>query len=373
MIEHNISFDKFIPHGKVTVNIENDELHMTGGVDRGSYIEIPQKYKLPFRIDMTAKMDSPALILKIGDGYIHLNTSGMDNRRMMSIIGGEKKPNIHKFDNHVSLNEYFNISVIYGKKSMQLIINGEERYFNQKDIYMKSPLTDTDFKDGFGLKLFCYKRTEVYIKSLVVTEYADEPEFESLPKRDFIYNTSITKVEKPTLEDCIKGLSPELIDCIVDMDEHLRALKFRRLIEGSYPESRITYTKPKVTLWKMSISSHLMTHWTMAMVGIYVDGSGKCEEKFNTLLLRKLEEYSPDLAEDIFLRMSQSHYCNKDYGGDRACGGCGWQSFNITEYKGTKKNNCAHFIQYKMIPADFDDVKKVLDVILSLSEELPWR
>jgi hypothetical protein len=232
MTIHNIFLNTFIPHGKIAVNVENGELHMTGGADRGTYIELPTKFKLPFRIDMTAKMDSPALILHIGDGYINLNTGGMDNRRMMSIIGGETKPNIHKFDNRVPLNEYFDISVIYGERFMQLIINGEERYFNKKDAYMKSPLTDTDFNDGFGLKLTCYPRTEVSIKSLVVTEYVDEPEFEALPKKDYIYAPTLTKTEKPQLQDCIKDLSPELIDCIIDMDKHLKALKFRRLIEG---------------------------------------------------------------------------------------------------------------------------------------------
>ena len=115
MITHNIPLESFTPHGKISISVENGELHMTGGVDRGAYIQIPGKYKLPFRIDMTAKMDSPALIMQIGEGYINLNTGGMDNRRMMSIVGGEAKPNIHKFDNRVPLNEYFDVSVIYGK------------------------------------------------------------------------------------------------------------------------------------------------------------------------------------------------------------------------------------------------------------------
>ncbi|MCL2664810.1 MAG: hypothetical protein FWE82_04285, partial [Defluviitaleaceae bacterium] len=374
----------------------NGELQMTGGADRSSYIEVPFKFKLPFRIDMTAKMDSPALILRIGDGYINLNTGGMDNRRMMSIVGGETKPNIHKFDNFVPLNEFFDVTVIYGKKAMQLIINGEERYFNKKDAYMKPPktpakkdaysafsqsenfdMTDTDFSDGFGIKLACFQRTEVFIKSLAITEYDDEPEFKTLPKRDYVYAPTLTKTEKPQLEDCIKDLSPELINCILDMDKHLKALKFRRLIEGgctgrmgeqdakrpTSPESKISYTMPRVTLWKMNISHHLMTHRTMAMLGFYVNQSGKYEEKFNALFLRKLEEYNPDFAGEIFFRMSQMNYC-------KVCGGSKCSHFNLTEYKGSKKNNCAHFVQYKMIPSDFADVKIVLDIILKLSKEL---
>lgn len=364
MIENKIPLESFAPYGKVTISIENGELHMAGGADRDSYITIPNKYKLPFRIDMTAKMDSPALILQIGEGYIHLNTGGMDNRRMMSIIGGETKPNIHKFDNRVPLNEYFDISVIYGKKAMQLIINGEERYFNKKDAYIKSPSVEDDFKDGFGLKLACFKRTEVYIKSLIVTEYTDDPEFVQVPKKDYFYAPTLTKTEKPVLEDCIKDLSPELQDCIYDIDKHLKALKFRRLIEGGYPESRITYTMPRVTVFKMNISHHLLTQIrTMAMLGFYVNQAGKHTDKFNTIFLRKLEEPDSDFADEIFFRMSQQNYC-------KVCGGSECSNFNLTEYKGNKKNNCAHFVQFKMVLSDFADVKRVIGTILELSKEL---
>ncbi|MCL2774622.1 MAG: hypothetical protein FWD71_14945 [Oscillospiraceae bacterium] len=246
MMIHTVCLESFVPHGKITLNTRNNELHMTGNIDYGAYIELPGKFKLPFRIDMTAKIDSPALILMIGGGYINLNTGGMDNRRMMSIIGGETKPNIHKFDNMVPLNEYFDISVIYGRKAMQLIINGEERYLNKKDIYMKSPLTDTDFKNGFGFKLACHKRTEVFIKSLIITEYDDEPDFPMLPKKDANYAPSLTPSDKPTLDDCIKDLSQNLKDKIYEMDKLLRDLKFKRIIEGGYPESKVTYILSKV-------------------------------------------------------------------------------------------------------------------------------
>ena len=364
MTDNKIPLESFAHHGKVIVRMENGELHMIGGADRGAYIELPNKFNLPFRIDMTAKMDSPALILQIGDGYINLNTGGMDNRRMMSIIGGETKPNIHKFDNRVPLGEYFDISVIYGKKSMQLIINGEERYFNKKDAYMKSSSAEADFKDGFGLKLACFKRTEVYIKSLTVTEYTNEPEFVSMPKKDYLYAPTLAKTEKPTLENCIKDLSPELQDCIHDMDKYLKALKFKRLIEGGYPESKITYTMPRVTVFKMNISHHLLTQIrTMAMLGFYVNGAGEHTDKFNTMFLRNLEESDPAFADEIFFRMSERNYC-------KVCGGSKCSNYNLTEYKGTKKNNCAHFVQFKMIPSDFADAKRVVETVLELAKEL---
>lgn len=359
---HSIALDSCIPRGKASVVMENGALHMTSGSDRGDYVEVPGKFKLPFRVDMTAKMDSPALTLRIGEGYINLNTGGMDNRRMMSIIGGETKPNLHKFDHRVPLDEYFELSVIYGKKAMQLIINGEERYFSKKDIYMKSPLTDIEFPDGFGLGLACYKRTEVTIKSLMVTEYSDEPEFAALPKKEFIYAPTLTKTENPTLEDCIKDLSAELQACLYDMEKHLRALKFRQKIEGGYPESKITFFVPKVISYQIKISHHLLTHRTTAMLGFYINNAGERADWFNPRFLKKLEEAEPGLAGEIFHRMNEFH-----------CAGCrgdhGCTHFNLTEYNGRNKNNCQHIVLFKMIPADFDDIKTVIDVIFDLAKK----
>lgn len=361
MKTYKIQFESFVPHGKVTVTTDNSELRMTGGVDYGAYIELPDKFRLPFRIDMTAKIDSPALILMIGNGYINLNTGGMDNRRMTSIIGGETKPNIHKFDNTVPLNEYFDISVIYGRKAMQLIINGEERYFNKKDIYMKSLSIDADFSDGFGFRLACRKRTEAYIKSLAITEYDSEPDFPELPKKDFIYSPTLTPTERPTLEECVKDLSPELKECVFSMDRYFKELKFRQKIEGGYPESRITYIIPKVVSYQIKISHHLMTHRTTAMLGFYINNSGERTDEFNVRFLSKLEETEPDLAGEIFFRMYELH-CSSCRG-NHSC-----NHYNPTEYKGRKKNNCQHIVQFKMIPSDFDDVKKVLNAIIAIAK-----
>jgi len=358
MEKHTVALASCVPRGKVSLTIENGALRMTGGSDHGAYVEAPGKFKLPFRVDITAKMDSPALTLRIGEGYINLNTGGMDNRRMMSIIGGETKPNLHKFDHLVPLDEYFDLSVIYGRKAMQLIINGEERYFSRKDIYMKSPLAGSDFRDGFGLGFACPKRAEVAVKSLAVTEYDDEPEFAVLPKREFVYAPTLTPAEKPTLEECIQDLSPALQACMRDMDKHLKALKFRRKIEGGYPESRITYFVPKVVSYQVKISHHLLTHRTTAMLGFYINHA-QGRDLFNARFLNKLEEADPGLAGEIFSRMYELH-CARCRG-NHSCA-----HFNLTEYGGRKKNNCQHIVRFRMMPADFGDVKKVIDAVLAL-------
>ena len=247
---------------------------------------------------------------------------------------------------------------------MQLVINGEERYLNKKDAYMKSPLLDTDFKDGFGFKLACHKRTEVTIKSLMVMEYTDEPEFIDLPKSEFIYAPTLTKTDKPMLEDCIKDLSPELVDCIHDMDKHLKALNFKRKIEGGYPISQLTYVLPLGLSYKFRIDGNMLWHqvnWIRYNTKQDIDKFGRQKADYTEETLTKLAEESPVFAEGIF-----SHI--------RECFGCAPNCIHSALYKhnGKSKLSCTDIlggIHFKMIPSDFDDVKKIINVIIELSKE----
>jgi len=127
MITHNIPLDSFIPHGKVIVNMENDKLNMTTNVAINTnyhrndtpikhYAYITQKFKLPFRIDTTVKLDSPALYFIIGNGHIGFATRS-DNRPITDILGGvkmrgENKPGSQDyFDNEIPLNKNIDISI----------------------------------------------------------------------------------------------------------------------------------------------------------------------------------------------------------------------------------------------------------------------
>ncbi|OPJ63785.1 hypothetical protein [Clostridium oryzae] len=90
------------------------------------------------RIDLTVKIDSPAFYLFLGNGHINFGTPWSDNRRIDDII----EPN-HKnrfFHNHIPMNEFVDISVIYDFKAMQIFISGEERFYSKKEKYMKSKL-----------------------------------------------------------------------------------------------------------------------------------------------------------------------------------------------------------------------------------------
>lgn len=373
MITHKIPLESFLMHGRVSCNISGNELCMTTNTTLNtlfsrtdtpikSYIYLPDKYKLPFRIDMTVKIDSPAMYLIIGNGHLGIGTGGMDNRSITSIVGDEFKPRKHRADNNIPMGEFVHISAIYGRKAMQLIVNGESRYYSKKDLYIKSPLLDTKFQDGFEFKLACDKRTSLTLSAFAITEYEDsEPEF--IPESTYeLPPPCLSVTEKPTIEYCIQGLKSELQQAILDTDKYLhktlkKSMKFKRKIEGGYPCGKITYVSPLGFSYKLNISGQTMTH-SMSWIGYNTKreqkkygGFKKADYSIDTL--EKLAEVSPEFANEIFFRMKECAGC---YGGS-----CMHRSHY--EYKGEKKTSCGGAIHFKMFPSEFVDARKVIEAI----------
>ena len=82
MKTHNIPLESFTPKGKTKIKLENGELHIPVeklGLDKSRHhVYVPGKYKLPFRIDMKAKINfvktGPSqFTLYIGKGRIYFN------------------------------------------------------------------------------------------------------------------------------------------------------------------------------------------------------------------------------------------------------------------------------------------------------------
>jgi len=374
MTIHKVPLESFLIYGSVSSDISGSELHMTTNATINtlfsrtdtpikSYIYLPDKYKLPFRIDMTVKIDSPAMYLIIGKGHIAIGTDGLDNRSITSIVGEEFKPRQHKANNNISIGEFVHISVIYGRRAMQLIINGESRYYSKKDAYIISPLLDTEFRDGFELKLACDKRTLLTLASFTIIEYEDsEPEF--IPESASAYvlpPPCLSVAEKPTIIYCIQGLEQQLQQTILDTDKYLcetlkKSMKFKRKIEGGYPYAKITYVSPLGFSYKLSISGQTMTH----SMG-WIDYNTKREQEkyggikkadYSIITLEKLAEKSRDFANKMFFQMKE-------------CAGCYGYCIhrNHYEYNGKKKISCGGTIQFKMFPSEFVDARKVIEAI----------
>ena len=333
MTTHNIPLDSILPIGNVKIDISKDELYMTAitainteyvyqDAPIKSFACIPGKFKLPFRIDMTMKIDSPAFYLIIGKGHISFN-KGMDNRSVTDILGNDYKPNTHEFNYFIPINKYVDISVTYGCKAMWIIVDNECRCFSKNDPYIKVLKTNSlpeEWKDGFEIGIACDKRTQLTLKSISITEYGNEEPV--APTRNIMIKTPqpcLTASEKSTVEECIHGLAPDLQKEILLTDEYLlndmkKSLKFKRKIEGGYPNSRITYVSPLGISYKIFITDFLLSH----DIG-WVDYNTKREQEkyggtkkadYTIETLNKLAETSLEFSNEIFFRMKECVNCS---------------------------------------------------------------
>lgn len=370
--------ESFIPYGGVSVNIDNGELHMItntavktvfaySDTPIKSYIYLLNKFKLPFRIDMTVKIDSPALYLLIGKGHIGFAT-GIDNRKITDILGGDFKPNTHLFENDIRMNQYAAISVTYGMKSMWVCIDNELSCISRDDPYIKALKKNEmpgEFNDGFSLALACDKRTQMVLKSFTVTEFEDDKIFE--PKEINKINPHppcLSLSEKPTLEECMQGLEIDLRKEIMYTDGYLlkdtkKRMKFKRKIEGGYPYSKITYVSPLGLSYKINITGATLRHqlnWIRYNTKREQEKySGYKKADYTNEVLNKLAEESPELSMEIFYRIQECFGCNQD---------CGYRT--VYEYNGKKKASCDDIqggIHFKMFSSDFEDLRKVVKAI----------
>jgi hypothetical protein len=367
MITHNISMDSLTPHGKVALNVNNDELFMetntalythfhNNDTPINSYACVPNKYKLPFRIDMTVKIDSPALYLLVGRGHVEFAT-GSSHRGITDILGDDFKPNKYVFDNNIPLDEYVDISVIYGSKAMCVDVNNKCRCLSANLPYIKAQVSDE-----FNIAIACDKRTQLTLKKFVVTEYEnEEPDVSSEPP--VIEPAQFVLSEKPTVETAIQCLSPELQSEILSTDEYLRKLKLKRKIENWNTGGRITYVSPLGFRYKIEIAECYMWHdlsWIAYNTRREVEKyGGRKKADYTVETLTKLSESSPEFADEMFSRMQECKGCNTS--------GC-CNNIWVYEFNGKKKISCVWDggMRFKMIPSDFADLRKVVGAISSI-------
>ena len=366
---HEIPLSTFLPRGGVTMKVDG-ELAMTTTTTLNtrfqyddmpikSYIYLPQKFQLPFRIDVTAKLDAPALHLIVGRGHVSFATGIMDNCRVTDILGNQYKPNSHHFDNDVPIGAYFDVSVTYGKKAMWISVNDELRCLSTKDQYIKAKQMPEEFLDGFNFAIACDKRTNLTIKSVTVTEYDEEP---AAPQMSMIAAPPapcLSASEKPTLQECIQGLTPDLQTAILHIDEFLlkdmkKIMAFKRKIEGGYPVNKITFVSPRGLSYKIYISDQYLRH-DIAWISYNTHRErakfgGLKKADYTVKTLEKLAETSPEFADEMAYRMKECVGCSK--------AGAHCMHREKYEYNGKAKISCGGGIHFKMLPEEFEDLRK---------------
>jgi hypothetical protein len=370
MKKYDINLDSLLSKGHIITETKNEMMlivipkRLSTNFDKenmsvNNYVYLPDTYKLPLRIDLTIKIDSPGLYLFLGNGHLNFGTPWSDNRRIDDII--EPNCKIRFFHNHIPMNEFVDISMIYDFKAMQIHINGEERYYSEKEKYMTSKLLKEFNHTGFTFKIACNKRTNLIIKSLSITEYDETAEMNhadiSLPV-PLKTNQAVAPDQKPQFDTCIALLPKEIKNEIIKTDEFLRSLKpmkFRRQIEKH--GNKITYlASDNGFSYGLYPSNDIMYH----TLGWYIITNGKPEfwhRKADMMeeTLKKLAETLPEFAERMFVNLTECISCSQH---------CAVKT--LYEFNCKKKLACHGLMEFKMCVSDFQDVRVFINSINQL-------
>ncbi len=374
MKQHSIDLAHLISKGQATCEYKDNMLFMTTRraiptqrfdvehISINSYLALPERYRLPLRVDMSVKISAPGLYLLIGEGHINFGTLWSDNRRIDDIVDPTRKT--MNYHNHINMNEFTDISILYDRKEMQILINGEERYHSKKERYMKSPTFNKMNDEGFEIKIVCDKLVETCIKSLTITEYEDTCNIVSSELEMPIAitkNEAIAIGEKPTFEKCISLLPDNIQKEIIKNDEYLRSLKplkFKRQIEKN--GNKISYVASEYSLsYAIYLSNDIFDH----SLQWYLITNGKPEtwhRKADRMeeVLNSLEEKSPDFAERMFNHLDD-------------CVGCYTHCLAKTPYQfhEGKKIACHGKLKFRMSISGFEDMLVFVNEINQLVQK----
>lgn len=367
---HNIDLNIFQKHGIVELDAEKEGVEISSLLtvndhfDRFTepithYVFIPEKYRLPMKIELTVKIDSPMFYVLLGKGHISFNSSWNDNRRISDIAEPSIKP--INFNNAMPINTDVDISILYGTKFMQIMINGEERYYTEKSAYMKKSLIADMNENGLELGLMCSKRTKLLVKNVTVTEYGMEEEFVNAHDLCELPLLSVDKTEKSDFEGCISHLSRDLQEKIMEVDRYLlghKKLGIKRKVEGTYKACRVTYLSKEGFSYMLIITQNIMYHyfwWYIVSNYKYENKYGGRKNDLTSETLQRIQEKNPELAKILFdLYIS--------------CYGCypGCAARTMYEFDGVKKITCHGKMLFKMTIEDFDYVTELMKVIEEL-------
>jgi hypothetical protein len=362
MKTHEIDLSKFLCKGHVSCECRDGVLHMTTlrsiptqrfdaeHLSIGSYIYLPEKYRLPLRIDITAKIDAPGLYVMLGKGHVNFGTMWQDNRRIDDIYMPTRK--ITNFHNHVELNTYTSISLLYGLKEMQILVNGEERFYSSRERYSKPAALQEMKEEGLALKIACDKLVNLCISSLCITEYDESLEVlrtsEELPAA-LTKNEAVPYGEKPVLETCISRLPKQIQNEIMNLDGYLtgqKAIKFKRQIEKN--GNKITYVASD---HGFSYAIYLSNDYFDHSLQWYLITSGKPETWH-----RKADQMEETLSK---LEQDDPHFAKHMYGNLEDCVGCYQTCLARTRYRfhEQEKTTCHGKLKFKADTSGFEDVR----------------
>ena len=347
----HIPLESFIPKSKNKVKIENDAFHIPAKeTDLGKvrhHVSIPGKYQLPFRIDMrvntTFVNTQPSqFTVYVGKGRVYFNGGRIAAGDILlggrRVLGDDGSP-YYVYYNHIPEKDFVDISITYTSQAMYVTVDNKICYASKEMPYLQL-LQDNEIPDeltdGLEIALRSGTHTATVIKSLTVTEYEnDKPD---IP-------TEIADLpEMSEFELFVRGLPPEVHDEVFKTDDYLlnemhNSLKFRR-----------TFNKNEHLLYRSSagfqyqipeygVRGHHQTYWVQS-----AKKPDRTDEIFG-----KLAESSSEFAEKIFKKLE---ICNPH---SRVC-----KQRTKVKLKSKLVNVCMGKTNYKMLPEEFENVRKVV-------------
>lgn len=325
-----------------------------------SYIQAEGLYRLPLRIDMTVALSAPGLAVMLGDwGILSFATPWDDNRRVRDLVeppaSGEKPAT---FANQLPLHTPVDISIVYNLKSLQILVDGQQRYLSTKERYMKSREFSARNAQGLALRLSCYKHTGVLLHALTVTQAEDDfpIDAQEISPQPILSNMALQPGEKPTFDAAIANLPEDLRARVREMDACLRMYKpirFRRSIEKN--GNKITYLASDAGLsYMINLSRDTLTHtleWYLRFNSRDTWGTRKADRLEATLQTLALAD--PPFAARTFARL-------------RDCCGCygpGCMARSPYLFAGKTTQSCHGKLVFGMALSEFDEALRVVEAI----------
>lgn len=367
MTQHTIDLATLVPNGPVQTSIVDGLFVMEAQrqntrFDRflnpiQAYVSLPGTYRLPLRIDMNVRIDSPALYLLVGKGHVTFGAMMDENRLLTDIVVPNNKPRIHAYSTSLPYDVFVPVSVVYTPKFMQIWIDGEERYFSTREKYMKATELAEMNEAGFPIRLAGAKRTEVAIQSITVTEYgAEEPKpVRPVSEAQACMPYAPDPGAKPVLAGMVSGLSDALRQETETMDALLmgmRPMRFKRQLEKN--GRKVAYVASNQGFsYSIKLVGNTLQHW-MCWYIVYNCKPELWHRKANDMenALHLLAQTDPDLAARMFHRLEE-------------CVGCAERCKVRSPYSfgGQKKITCHGKLMLKMTPSDFTDARKMIEVV----------
>lgn len=335
-----------------TQSITDYLFNLRGDSNKRHCVSLPGKYHLPFRLDMSVCLDFPALILFIGEGHITFASPEQDNRKIEDIVKPSGKPNQdhNLYFNSLPFGRFVNISVTYNRNEMQILIDGEERFYTCKQAYIKAKNLREINAEGLAIRLAVSKLSTLNIKSITVTEFDEDLPVTRGTVRKDLPKQPLAEHPRPTFESVVAGLRPEFQKEIRRTDRFLSSLsslKFKRTTDKS--GRKITYVASETGVsYVINISGISTSHH----FGWYIVYNGKPETwhrraDYFEETLEEIAKSQPLLADRIF-------YAANDCTG---CYGPGCLAKTRYTFAGQKRLTCHGRIPLRMCGDDFNDLR----------------